>query len=152
MGNKLNPDDPDLTQRLLEHGLRPTYARRLVLSLLEEKNEHPSTEGILKNLRDRGYRMSTATLYQNLNKLVEVGLLIRLSDNDGLMRFDANLTPHHHLNCTSCSQMVDISLNDSQLLQKKPVDFVSGNTMKNWHIDFAKIELNGTCPNCRKTA
>lgn len=150
MKKKLNPDDSALTQRLVEHGLRPTYARRLVLSLLDEKNEHPSTDGILKSLRKRGYRMSPATLYQNLNKLVEAGLLHRLIDIDGLMRFDANLTPHHHLTCNSCGKMADISLDDTKLMQHKPVDFRSGSTMDDWHIAFAKIELNGTCPACRK--
>jgi Fe2+ or Zn2+ uptake regulation protein len=89
----MNPDNPELFKRLHEHGLRPTEARRLVLALLDEKNNHPSSEGIISALRNKGYPISIATLYQNLNNLVEAGLLIRIKGPDGLMRFDANLTP-----------------------------------------------------------
>ena len=100
----MNPDNPQLFKRLREHGVRPTEARRLVLALLDEKNYHPSTEGIIKALRDKGFNVGVATLYQNLNKLVEEGLLVRIKGPDDLMRFDANLDPHHHLVCIKCGK------------------------------------------------
>jgi Fur family ferric uptake transcriptional regulator/Fur family peroxide stress response transcriptional regulator len=69
----MNPDNPELFKRLREHSLRPTKARRLVLALLDKKNDHLGPEGILKALRDNGHPISIATLYQNLNNLVEAG-------------------------------------------------------------------------------
>jgi Fe2+ or Zn2+ uptake regulation protein len=146
----MNPDDPNLNRILTEHGLRPTYARRLVLSLLGEKNDHPNTDGILQALRDKGYPVSTATLYQNLNKLVEVGLLIRLTDTNGLMRFDANLAPHHHLICKQCANMIDVNINDKPILKHSPVDFQSGNILSDWDIHFSHVELKGICPDCQE--
>ncbi len=146
----MNPDDPDLSRSLTEHGLRPTYARRLVLALLGEKNDHPTTDGIIQALRDRGCPVSPATLYQNLNKLVEVGLLTRLMDTNGLMRFDANLAPHHHLICNQCANMVDVKINDKLLLQQCPVNFQSGDPLSDWDIHFTHAELKGICPDCRE--
>ncbi|MGD2085516.1 MAG: Fur family transcriptional regulator [Candidatus Aminicenantes bacterium] len=146
----MNPDNPHLFKRLREHGVRPTAARRLVLALLNEKNDHLSTEGIITALRDNGFTVSVATLYQNLNKLVEVGLLARIKGPDDLMRFDANLAPHHHLVCTKCGKIVDVRNNEEQLLQKSPLDYQTGATLSEWHIDYIKIEFNGTCPDCRK--
>jgi Fe2+ or Zn2+ uptake regulation protein len=150
MTKVMNPDNPEINRSLTEHGLRPTYSRRLILSLLAEKNDHPTTDGIIHALRDRGYPMSAATLYQNLNKLVEAGLLIRMMDANGLMRFDANLSPHHHLVCSQCANTIDVKINDNLLLQNSPMDFQSGAPLSDWDIHFTQIELKGICPDCNK--
>jgi Fur family peroxide stress response transcriptional regulator len=146
----MNPDNPQLFKRLRDHGVRPTEARRLVLALLDEKNNHPSTEGIIKALRDKGFDVSVATLYQNLNKLVESGLLVRIKGPDDLMRFDANLAPHHHLVCLKCAKIVDVRNNEGPLLQKSPLDYQTGASLSDWQVDTIKIEFNGVCPNCRE--
>lgn len=145
----MNPDDPQLFKRLREHGVRPTEARRLVMALLIEKNEHLSTDGIINTLRNKGFTVSVATLYQNLNKLVEAGLLVRIKGPDDLMRFDANLAPHHHLVCIKCGKIVDVRNNEGPLLKKAPLDYQTGAALSDWHIDFVKIEFNGTCPDCQ---
>jgi Fe2+ or Zn2+ uptake regulation protein len=145
----INPDDSRWTDTLQTHGLRPTYARRLVLALMAEHNDHPTTDGIIQALREKGYPVSVATLYQNLNKLVESGLLHRLTDANGLNRFDANLNPHHHLICTSCSAMMDVTVNEKPLLKKKPTDYQSGDILSGWNIDSAHVELKGICPSCK---
>lgn len=145
----MNPDNPELFKRLREHGLRPTEARRLVLALLDEKNNHPSSEGIISALRNKGYPISIATLYQNLNNLVEAGILIRIKGPDGLMRFDANLTPHHHLICEKCGKMIDVTINRKTLLPKCPFDYQTNNPLSDWRINHIKLEFNGTCPDCQ---
>jgi Fur family peroxide stress response transcriptional regulator len=146
----MNSEDPQLFKRLRLHGVRPTESRRLVLALLNKKNDHLSTEGIIKALQNKGFKVSVATLYQNLNKLVEAGLLVCIKGPDDLMRFDANLAPHNHLVCIKCGKIVDVRNNDKQLLKKTPVDYQTGISLSDWHIDHIKIEYNGTCPDCRK--
>jgi Fur family ferric uptake transcriptional regulator/Fur family peroxide stress response transcriptional regulator len=145
----INPDSPELFKRLREHGLRPTKARRLVLALLDKKNDHLNPEGILKVLRDKGHPISVATLYQNLNNLVEAGILIRIKGPDGSMRLDTNLTPHHHLICETCGKMVDVTINRETQLPNYPNDFHTNNPLSDWRIDHIKIEFNGTCPKCQ---
>jgi Fur family peroxide stress response transcriptional regulator len=145
----MNPDNPELLKRLREHEMRPTEARRLILALLGEKNDHLTPEGILKALQNHGYPMSIATLYQNLNKLVEAGLLISIKDPNGLTRLDANLAPHHHLVCKTCGRMVDVKINQENHLQKYPVDFQTGISLSEWHINHVNIEFQGTCPDCK---
>jgi Fur family peroxide stress response transcriptional regulator len=66
------------------------------------------------------------------------------------MRYDANLAPHHHLVCVKCNRIVDVRNNEEPLLQKSPVDYQTGVSLSDWHIDYIKIEFNGTCPDCRK--
>lgn len=146
----MNPDNPEVSKRLREHGLRPTGARRLVLALLGDKNDHLNPERIMKTLRNKGYPMSVATLYQNLNNLVEAGLLIRIKGPDGLMRFDTNLDPHHHLVCETCGKMIDVRINRETQLQQSPIDYQTGDSLSDWHINHINIEFKGTCPDCQK--
>ena len=94
--------------------------------------------------------MSIATLYKNLDKMVEAGLLIRIKGPDGLMRFDANLVPHHHLVCDVCGRMADVKMNREFQSQESPVGFRSGLSLTDWHIENLQIEYHGFCPNCRK--
>lgn len=146
----MNHDDPELKHRLREHGLRPTRARCLVLALLKDNNGHLSTDGIIQALSSKGYPVSIATLYQNLNKMVDSGLLIRIKGPDGLMRFDANLAPHHHLTCEKCGRIVDVRIGQETLLEQPPLAYQTGNSLTDWQINHIKIEFKGTCPTCRE--
>jgi len=146
----MNIDTPELSKRMLDHDLRPTEARRVILALLSEKNDHLSTEGIIKALQAKGYPLSIATLYQNLEKLVEAGLLVRIKGVDGIMRFDANLSPHHHLICHSCGKMTDVRIDGEIDEFRFPLDYHSGQKVSDWHVDDIKIEYRGTCPKCQK--
>ncbi len=143
-------EKPQLIEQLNNHNLRPTEARRLVLALLMENNDHPNTDQIIRSLYDKGFKVSIATLYQNLEKLVEVGLLIRIKGPDGVMRFDANIQPHHHLICDICGKMTDIKINGDTLPTHHPIDFQTGLPVEGWDIDHIKIEYKGTCSNCKK--
>jgi Fe2+ or Zn2+ uptake regulation protein len=146
----MNPDNLEIKKKLIEHGMRPTRARCLVMTLLKNNNGHLSTEGIIRTLRKKGYPVSVATLYQNLNKLVESGLLTRIKGTDGLMRFDANLAHHHHLTCENCGRMVDVKIGQETLLAKPPFAYHTGNSLPDWQIDHIKIEFKGICPVCRE--
>ncbi len=146
----MNIDKHELSTRLIKHGLRPTSARLLILALLIDNNNHMNTDGILKTLQEKGNSVSVATLYQNLEKLVEVGLLKRFKNDAGLMLFDANLAPHSHLVCASCGKMEDVKITHESLLSEPPISFQNGTSFSNWQIDNLKIEYQGTCPNCQK--
>ena len=146
----MKPDSQEMFSRLRDYGLRPTEARRRVLALLTRENLHLTTEGIMQALHNKGYPLSVATLYQNLNKLVEAGLLVHIKGPDGLMRFDANLAPHHHLVCRKCGKMVDVKSSEETLLKKHPLDFQSGIPLSDWQLEHIKIEFKGTCPDCKR--
>jgi Fur family peroxide stress response transcriptional regulator len=142
--------DPSGTeQKLRALGLRPTKARRLILDVLCESSNHLSTEEILDDLRRRGHHASPATLYQNLNRLVQEGLLVRFTGLDGLSRYDANLEPHHHLVCTRCGRIVDVGSDKTQLRRLVPLDLHNARPLPKWRISGALIEFRGVCPICR---
>jgi Fe2+ or Zn2+ uptake regulation protein len=136
--------------KLAESGLRPTKARMLILDALSRKNVHMSPEELLDYLRVRGEKSSVATIYQNLNTLVDSGLLIKISTHDGIMRFDANLRPHHHLICIECGNIIDVTVSEETIGKLIPSDYHSNKNIRGWSVSEVKIEFKGKCRDCNK--
>jgi Fur family peroxide stress response transcriptional regulator len=138
-----------LSSKLGERGLRTTKARLLILSFLAERTDHPTADGILRVMRERGHELGPATLYQNLGKLADVGLVARLTGPDGLMHFDATVEAHPHLACVKCGQIVDVEVDESVVKELEPVCPHTHRRLKGWLLEDVQIELRGICPTCR---
>ena len=135
--------------RLLARGLRPTRARLWILGELGGRDDHPTAEMLLEASRRGDHPLSTATLYQNLNRLAEVGLLRRFPGPRGIMRFEADLGPHHHLVCAACGLVLDAQLDEEQVRRLQPVEARTGAPITRWTLQAARIELCGLCPDCQ---
>jgi len=139
--------DPE--QALRTRGIRRTRARLQILGLLAERHDHPTAEQIAGALGERGERIGVATLYQNLNKLVENGVIGRIKGLDGLMHFDANTAPHHHLVCQRCGRIVDVEIERLLPAMGLPRCPHTGEPLHDWSLQGVQIELKGVCPDCR---
>jgi Fe2+ or Zn2+ uptake regulation protein len=137
--------------RLKNFGLRPTKARMLILNLLEGSTAHPSPEDMLEHLRDQGHPLSPATLYQNLNKLSQSGLLKCFQGIGDRMRFDANLTPHHHLICDHCDRIVDVTLTNPPTKGMRLMMEDPHRPLDQWVIHEEFSFFRGICPTCRQS-
>jgi len=145
----LKPTDQAIVELLRRRGLRSTRAGRLILARLRQSNDHLSAEEVQRALCRRGHKVSIATLYQNLKRLAEAGLLSSFADSDGLVRFDANTTPHAHLVCTGCGCIADLSLNDPLVRRLELTPPKAARRWRGWSVRGARLELNGLCPHCR---
>lgn len=137
--------------KLVEQGLRTTRARVLILSALAERTDHPTADVILRALRDAGNELGPATLYQNLGKLADAGLIQRLTGPDGLMHFDAKVESHPHLSCIKCGCIVDVQVDESLFTKIEPVDPHTRRPLSKWRLEGVSLELKGICPTCRAT-
>lgn len=142
--------NPKMIQLLKGRGLRPTIARQKILTLLFGNENHLSTDEILEALRKRGGKVGAATIYQNLVKLVSAGLIFRFTDADGIIRYDSNLDPHHHLICTGCGKVVDVGVDKSGRLGLRPRMLSTGKSPGGWKVDGVQLEFKGICPTCRR--
>jgi Fur family transcriptional regulator, peroxide stress response regulator len=138
----------DVTTLLRARGLRPTKARCRLLEHLVSTKRHPSAEEITASLRAEGVEVGVATVYQNLNRLVETGLVRRMSGSDGRARFDADMSAHDHAVCESCGRIADLDLEpgvkralDRATAGKKDLDA--------WLLTRTSVEVHGVCPECR---
>jgi Fe2+ or Zn2+ uptake regulation protein len=86
-----------LTDMIRGAGLKATPQRIGVLKVLSEMTSHPSAEMLMEALENQGYIMSVGTIYNILETFSEKGLILKLKDNQEVMRFDANTKFHVHI-------------------------------------------------------
>ena len=93
----------DILKKLRDVKLRPTKQRILLANLiLDGKNKHFTAETIQKEVSTKGHNISLATIYNCLNKFVNVGLLKQIDQQGEVTIFDTNVS-HHCLLYTSPS-------------------------------------------------
>lgn len=94
---------------LRARGLRVTGERLVLLDEIYRRHEHIDAEDLLRSLQAAGRKISRATVYRNLDLLVECGLVTRqrLERNRYLYEHVHPGQRHHHLVCTVCGRVVE---------------------------------------------
>lgn len=93
---------------LTSAGLKATGPRLLVLqAILDDEVHHPNAEQVYEVVRKKSPSISLATVYKNLESLVQVNLISRLWSEDGQKRFDMRQGDHAHIHCTNTKEIID---------------------------------------------
>ena len=82
--------------------MRYSHQRELILREVLSRTDHPTAEQICTSLRVDCPRLSLGTVYRDLNTLVEIGKIRRVSIPGEADRFDGETTVHQHLWCRKC--------------------------------------------------
>lgn len=121
--------------------MKQTPQRLAILEYLQGNKAHPSAAEVYKAVSEKFPTMSFATVYNTMETLKGVGVVRELSIDPVKKRFDTDVTPHHHLICVQCKQIIDVySRFDLDLAENERSDFeIIGN-----HVEFY-----GICPMCK---
>ncbi|MFU0824681.1 Fur family transcriptional regulator [Clostridium sp.] len=133
----------NITTIFKENKLKLTPQRIAVYMYLRSTKEHPSAEAIYKALHKDYPTMSLATVYKALKTLVEVNLVRELNVGEGNFRYDANVSPHPHIQCMCCGRVDDIEgllLDD---LNDRVKDYTDYEVVSN------KVYFYGICTECK---
>ena len=82
--------------------------RDAILACLRETKCHPSAEWVYTQLKPTIPDLSLGTVYRNLSEFRRDGEIICVGTVGGTERFDADLSPHAHFICDTCSAVIDI--------------------------------------------
>jgi len=131
-----------IVQTLKAKGLRVTPQRFAVYANLLDRTDHPTAEQILHDLNRDAPTSSQATVYSSLQVLQSAGLVREVLLEEGVCRYDANTTPHHHFRCHCCGTIEDIAW-----------DQLSGVTLNQVRsglmVDRYEVTLHGVCEACQ---
>jgi Fur family peroxide stress response transcriptional regulator len=134
-----------LTHSLKKAGLRMTPQRMAICRQLCENNAHPTAFMIFEEIRHEYPSLSLATVYNTLDVLAGLGVVNVLGPaGDGRVHFDADISPHVNLACSSCHRIVDVPTISMDGLQDA-VSQVTG-----FELRGARILYYGICPDCQK--
>ena len=124
---------------------RNTRQKQIILDILENNRIHPTMNEIYNLAKEKYPTIGQATIYRNVNHLVEEGKLTRLpSDENDAYHYDINISNHSHLICRKCGKIFDIFDSDYTKMFNR---LEKNNSIK---IDKAMIILEGICFNCNK--
>ena len=126
-------------------GLRETPAHARVLSYLCNQNSPVDASDILSFLISQKTRIDTATVYRILDRFYSKGILKKVEFQEGKFRYElTNREDHHHLICTQCGKIEDVS----DTFMKRIEKIISQNTK--FLIKRHSLEFFGICANCQK--
>ena len=101
---------PIYAERLLAHGIQPTQQRLRIAEVLLASAQHLTAEQLLGSLRQRGARVSKATLYNNLKLFADRGLIRELLLDGSRSWFDSNVQPHYHFQDLETGALTDVGV------------------------------------------
>lgn len=125
---------------------RYTPARRQLVDLLVAIGR-PVT---IADLLERGARQSQSSLYRNLAILEQCGAVRRLTSTDDVARYELaeELSEHHHhLVCTVCGEIEDVTLSDDVEATLRAAARDAGR-VSDFAVETHRFELVGTCGAC----
>ena len=133
----------DIISRLSEQGYRLTPQRVMILSAIENSDDHISAEEIYAQISAKYPRVNISTVYRTLELLKQLGLVTETNLGGGRVRYhSAEKGHHHHLVCQECGAIIDLdesvlfSLRDTLLREYK---FIA---------DLRHLAIFGRCVNC----
>ena len=91
----------------------------LILSIVERCDGHISAEEVFDSARTVMPSISFGTVYRNLGKLCDEGIIREVPVTKGAARYERMQIAHGHLICVKCSRIVDFPIVDMDLLQDK---------------------------------
>ncbi len=144
-------DEPAaLTERfhryLRDRRLPVTRQRDLVAETVFRAADHPSVEGIERNLRAAGAEVGTATVYRTLELLEAAGLVRSHDFGEGYRRYEpvTGDSDHEHLVCLRCGRVIEFA--NERLERMLPVIADEQGFQHAYH----RVEIYGTCQDCRR--
>ena len=86
-----------------------TKQRALVLGIIKDSSEHLTAEEIFMKAKEKMPGIAFATIYNNLNVLVDMKYIGRIKEVGTPDHFDRNITPHDHVVCDICGRLKDVT-------------------------------------------
>ncbi len=135
----------DIQQKFRDCGLKSTPQRTAIYQALVHSTAHPTAEDLFTVVSPTYPMLSLNTVYYTLSVLQRAGLVQEVNIGHDRSRFDANLTPHHHVICQGCQAILDVMdprLNRLRSPSGLPKDF---------EIIEYQVTFRGLCRTCRRT-
>src|SRR5580693_2430515 len=87
---------------------RYTGQQRDMVRYIFSQHNHFDADRLVDDMKRAGFRVSRATVYRTLAKLVDAGLLRRLEVGPRTFyEHDYGYPQHEHLRCEKCGQMIE---------------------------------------------
>jgi Fur family transcriptional regulator, peroxide stress response regulator len=126
---------------LKEYDLKVTPQRVAIVDELY-KNGHMNIDELYRKLLERFPSISLATIYKNVNAMVEKIFLSEVKIPNAKTVYELIKTEHAHLVCNECGFIEDIVLDSSDIVEQV-------SKISKFKVDSTEIILSGLCHKCK---
>ncbi len=123
---------------------RQTIQKTLVLEMIKKLKGHRSADEIYDALVLDHPTISRATVYRQLNSLVEDKEISKVSMCGKADLFDHLNNKHYHCQCNVCNTIYDVEFEYLNNLEEKIKN------KNDFEFDSHEIMFRGICPKCKK--
>lgn len=128
---------------LVSKGVKPSFQRLKILEYLMKHQNHPSVDTIFQALCGDIPTLSKTTVYNTLSLFSDKEIVTSLAIFNNELHYDLQQEPHAHFQCTVCSAVFDIHLDNDLFL----IDCINSHRVEDIQVSF-----RGVCVNCQKKA
>lgn len=139
----------DVKEILKENGHKYTGQRAKIFDVfLKYPDKHLSTEDVYEYISKEFPEIGIATIYRTLMLFEKLGILYKISFDDGVVRYELrankNAHRHHHLICLNCQKIIEVKLDLLDSLEKRIEE------TENFKIVDHNLKFYGYCEDCQK--
>ena len=118
--------------------------REVILDTLERNAIHPTAEKLMEIIKEENSEsnIGIATVYRNLRKLADAGIIKRIEGLEDAEHFDHNTHTHYHFICNKCKKVFDVDEDIADGIIEKTTQ-KTGFAITDYDIVF-----KGICKNC----
>lgn len=129
---------------LKRKGYKFTEQRKAILNVLNDKAGHYNANEIFNIVAEKIPNISFSTIYRNLETLVRLGIVNKLSIEEGLNHFElSSRGHHHHIICKLCGDVREIDFCPYKAIEKSRLEEIGFEPLEH------KFEIYGLCSKCR---
>jgi len=133
-----------LTESLRMEGKKITDQRRSIIKEVLSSHDHFDVEELFRRMKEKGQRISRASVYRTLKILVELGFLRAIDVGERYSVYEHTYGhPHHeHLICIGCGKIIEFSSEEMERLQ----DLIC--IQYRFRPSFHRTQIYGYCEEC----
>jgi Fur family ferric uptake transcriptional regulator len=131
---------------LKDKGLRFTREREAIYNEVLKRRGHFDPEQLHMALRDKGGKVSRASIYRTLPLLLEAGVLEEVERTEKHAHYERTLgrDHHDHMLCLSCGKVIEFYSGEMEKLQEEIC------RREGFECVSHTLEARGYCRRCRK--
>ncbi|HEV2010107.1 MAG TPA: Fur family transcriptional regulator [Candidatus Limnocylindria bacterium] len=136
----------EIPERMSSQGRRLTRQRVLVAEALAAARRALSAQELYERIKTRHPTLGRATVYRALEAQVQDGMASRFERDGHVSAYIAcDAEHHHHLVCTRCQRVMDLS-------EAAVAPLLSSVGRRHeFQVDHAALDFYGLCRSCRRT-
>lgn len=124
---------------------RYTDQQRDLVKYIFAQHNHFDADQLIDAMKQEGFKVSRATVYRTLTKLVDAGLLRKLELGPRMCyEHDYGYPQHEHLRCSQCDKMIEF--------QSPALEAVLREVAREHHFNASghTLIIRGVCADCNR--